>query len=291
MEQEEISKHAIKQTINITSPFVAELLIEEDLKIDLHDLLERLNTNGRIFFGFENNDGFTIGVYGYKVELKEGVFHPGYIITPIIKPLDIDEYDSNDLSIINHTKFLWPEVKEIIKIAIGKIIISDLLFNYLDYKIRFNLFREVLLSITGLIPCLAIHWKGSQKLTNPYFEKIISPSTKKQRLNLLDLAVNVRMFKKEKNGDIIMDTVGLSNFGLPDLQCHYKNLPPKDIAQILYSSAEYIYLNGDVIKDGDTIQGISENDHWICQHEIAIVNPNRIVLDINPGTEFSSRER
>ncbi len=291
MEEEEISKQTIRQTINITSPFFAELLIEEDLKIDLHDLLERLNTNSRKFFGFENSDGFTIGVQEYKVELKEGVFHPGYIITPIIKPLNINEYDSSDLSIMNHTQFLWPEAKEIIKSATGKIIISDLLFGYFDYKIRFNLFRKVLLSITSLVPCLAIHWKGSQKLTNPYYEKVISPSTKKQRLNLLDLAVNVRMFKIENNGEIIMDTVGLSNFGLPDLQCHYKNLPPNDIAQILYSSAEYMYLNGDVIKDGETIQGISENDHWICQHEVAIVKPNRIVLDINPGTEFSAGER
>jgi ligand-binding SRPBCC domain-containing protein len=85
-----------------------------------------------------------------------------------------------------------------------------------------------------------------------------------------------------------MDTRGLDVFGLPDLQCHFRNLDPKAVAGMLYNTAAYILEHGDVIADGHTVAGISAKDKWQCQHEDSLAAPERTVLDVNPGKPFAA---
>jgi hypothetical protein len=80
-----------------------------------------------------------------------------------------------------------------------------------------------------------------------------------------------------------MDTRGLAELGLPDVQMHFRNLPPGKVAGFLYGAAEYILANGDCIADGNTIAGIEPGQKWKCQHEMSLWNPKRIVIDVNPG--------
>ncbi|HEY5525726.1 MAG TPA: DUF4261 domain-containing protein, partial [Clostridium sp.] len=104
--------------------------------------------------------------------------------------------------------------------------------------------------------------------------------------------LNVRLFNiKGKKNEYIMDTLGLSAVGLCDLQCHFKNLNPDEVSNILYAYGYYIFDNPDALDDMETIEGISKNDKWKCQHEVALIAPERVVLDINPGKEFSSESR
>ena len=84
-----------------------------------------------------------------------------------------------------------------------------------------------------------------------------------------------------------MDTLGLNTFQLPDIQCHFVGLNPSDVATFLFNTAKYIFDEGDVIENGDTIEGIEKGQEWVCGHEESLVGPERIVLDINPGGNFS----
>jgi hypothetical protein len=95
--------------------------------------------------------------------------------------------------------------------------------------------------------------------------------------------VNVRFFKIHDSDDMLMDTIGLNSMGLEDLQCSYKKYNPKDISNVLYNTAYYLFDNGNVIMDGDTIQGVKRTDRWTCRRAKSLVAPKRTVIDIAPG--------
>ena len=107
--------------------------------------------------------------------------------------------------------------------------------------------------------------------------------------------VNARFFKIENTEEMLVDTHGMCAVGLPDIQCHFKNLDPDNIVNYIYNIAFFVMQCGDQIKNGDTIDGlngdtIDENIQWTCRFEDAMVAPMRAVLDICPG-EFAAGER
>jgi hypothetical protein len=183
----------------------------------------------------------------------------------------------------------WPEAREALSHCHAMVGIHEVMAQTLDYKERLALFHNIVLSVLDLVPCLAIDWLSSQQIVNPqaYIES-------KQPDNapgyvLLYPAVNVRFFniKERVKGEKLMDTLGLNALGLPDLQCHYVGLEPGEVALMLYNAAYYIYDQGDVVEDGQTIQGVGPEDKWICRHEKALAAPEREVLDIDPGLPYT----
>src|SRR2546429_2545599 len=61
---------------------------------------------------------------------------------------------------------------------------------------------------------------------------------------------------------VVMDTLGLQVFGLPDLQCHCHDLELPRLAAYLRNAGNYIFDRGDVIRDGDTIEGMQPGEKW-----------------------------
>jgi hypothetical protein len=90
---------------------------------------------------------------------------------------------------------------------------------------------------------------------------------------------------------MLMDTLGLAVLGLPDVQCHFRDLDPHEVAQALYNTALYIHDNGPVMESGHTIAGIQPEDKWPCQFEESLIKPHREVLDLNPGTPYAAGQR
>ena len=103
---------------------------------------------------------------------------------------------------------------------------------------------------------------------------------------------NVRLFRiSNSDDDSLMDTRGLSIFGVPDLQCHFRGLDPGEIARLLYNTGIYVMHEGDVIDDGHTVPGVQEGSRWRCQHEEAMIGPERKVLDICPEAPYAAGNR
>ena len=88
-----------------------------------------------------------------------------------------------------------------------------------------------------------------------------------------------------------MDTLGLAALGLPDLQCHFRDLIPGEVAALLKNAGYYIFENGDVIENGHTLEGITAGSRWRCQHEESMLKPSRVVLDLDPGPTHAAGNR
>jgi len=90
---------------------------------------------------------------------------------------------------------------------------------------------------------------------------------------------------------MIMDTWGLAEIGLNDLQCHFRELDPKRVAGVLLNTAVYIFEKGSVIKSGETVAGIEPESKWRCQFENSLLEPKREVLDLDPGRPYAAGKR
>lgn len=170
------------------------------------------------------------------------------------------------------------------------LLVTDIMAIGLEYTKRIKLFQKVLYAIVEIMPCEGIHFHLTEQVLSR--EEYLENNPLNDDYDLLFGALNVRLFNIEgKENEYLMDTLGLSAVGLCDLQCHFKNLDPNEVSNILYSYGYYIFDNLDVAENMKTIEGVNKGEEWTCQHEVSLAKPERVVLDINPGKEFSSENR
>lgn len=177
----------------------------------------------------------------------------------------------------------WQGVEQVVARAKSMVSATDMLAGALNRRVRMQLIHGMALAVLDALPVLAIHWLPSQRLVDPKFYR----EGVEQGHLLFNSAINVRMFKVEDSQQRIMDTIGLRSFGLPDLQCHFQNVDPMRVGMFLYECSEFIFEKGDVIKPNDTIQGFEPSQKFRCTREMSLVEPSRLVIDIQPG-EFAA---
>ena len=108
-------------------------------------------------------------------------------------------------------------------------------------------------------------------------------------------AVNARFFNIDGTNDHIVDTLGLSLLYIEDLQYHFHGMDPNWVVGHAYNMASYILANDRPIKDGDTIDGVTDGRldqslQWQCHFEDAMVQPKRPVLDVHMN-EYAAGDR
>lgn len=109
--------------------------------------------------------------------------------------------------------------------------------------------------------------------------------------------MNIRLYKVEGHemgitaayDETIMDTLGLHALGLPDLQMHFKHLDPSAVARLLDDTAHYLFEKGPVIEEGHTVRGFVDGQSFECAPDGSILDPWRLVIDIDPGKPYSIR--
>ena len=138
---------------------------------------------------------------------------------------------------------------------------------------------EVLVALTG--PA-AIHWARSQRVSDP---AAFGPED-------VDGVLNVRMYADAHDDQALaMDTLGLHVFDLPDVQCHFRDRAPGEIAELLFATAVYLFEAGDVIDDGNTISGTDGEGRYVCHREASLLDPARLVLDVDLGDPYAAGRR
>lgn len=158
---------------------------------------------------------------------------------------------------------------------------------------------EILLAQVGAAldcypECFGIYVPQSGKLTTPE----IFEANKKYSLSerFINLFVNARFFNIPDSDEMLVDTLGFYVFDGADVQVHFKNMDPNHVVSYVYNIASYQFDNDFPIESGETIDSIDENGdmqmkpQWKVQYEDSLVEPYRVVLDINCG-EFAGGNR
>jgi hypothetical protein len=167
-------------------------------------------------------------------------------------------------------------------------LVTEMMAHALVPQDRVSLFHGVLQAMIELTKPDALVFKHSQQVIAPtdYLgacsqDPIFRPGS-----------LNVRFFNiTNSDGDMIMDTRGLEEIGLHDLQCHFRGLPCDDVARVLFNTAVYIFQNGAVIESGQTVTGTHPESMWRCQFENSLLEPQREVLDLDPGKPYAAGNR
>jgi hypothetical protein len=178
-----------------------------------------------------------------------------------------------------------PNGVELLDSCSYQVMIGDFMSASHAPKVRAQILSDWLDIALELFPaCKAVWFESSQNVmtaetlrSNPY-EGI---------KRIFHGAVNARFFRVGDTEDMVVDTLGLHIFGLPDVQFHYRGLNPNHVVSEAYDIAIYQFENDAPIKDGETVGGFDAisgelNDtRWKCQYEFSMIEPKREVLDIN----------
>jgi hypothetical protein len=175
----------------------------------------------------------------------------------------------------------WSEANELVKDCKYELLVTDFMTCTLEYKQRVNLFMNFLVAVIKATSPNLVYSVSGQKLLAP--TKLISIWDSEEREELYGIC-NVRLYNigDTPGKEMLMDTVGLSIIGLPDFQIRFSNFDVNDIANLLWNYAYYIYEYGDVIKDGNTMEGITTGSKWRCERLISQLQPERMVINVQP---------
>jgi hypothetical protein len=274
-------------TDKLITTYMVELLYQTTPTVDGNRLFSELKKRcGKVEQLGDNEKVLLFAFPEHAIEYRDGKVPPQIFLTYVEKDQTNDQARTN-LSAALTQSWGWPEASQVVATCKGSLLLTELMAQALDYKTRLELFHQALESVLMIAPCQAIHWTVSQQVIDP---ATYLTSRQVGEFHPLQLGVNVRFFNisNRQPGEMLMDTMGLATLGLPDLQCHFVDLDPNEVSHLLFNTAYYLYENGDIIEDGNTIQGIKQNDQWRCQHESALVPPARIVMDLNPGHPFAA---
>jgi hypothetical protein len=176
----------------------------------------------------------------------------------------------------------WAEAEDAVRNARASVLVSELFAEGHPARDRAAARTAVVAALSAATSPVGVSWPTSSRVTDP-------EGPPPEGLGGL---LNVRLFTVTDDEDeLVMDTLGLAPFGLPDVQCHFRDLAPGAVAAWLFATGSYLFETGDVIDDGDTISGPEGTEHWRCRHEDALVGPARRVIDVDPGEPYAAGRR
>lgn len=190
----------------------------------------------------------------------------------------------------------WREAAHVVGHCRRAVLVADHVDDWRGYRERVTRFRRVLAAAIRELNPLAVHCPSSQQFLEP---RSLAEALEEEGGEELFGFLNIRFYKFEGHDkgieaefdETVMDTLGLGALGLPDLQAHFKHLDPSLVAQLLYSTAQYVFSEGPVIESGHNLQGFAPDQKWICQLEESITDPVRLVVDLNPGKPYAAGNR
>ncbi|MEO0507676.1 MAG: DUF4261 domain-containing protein [Bacteroidota bacterium] len=270
------------EPVNNPSELLAvKLFFVEEPKID-DDKIERSLKKRFKNIGFPDVDDLKNNARqyffkDYEVEFKEGKMPvQGTIFIPDNEGIEIEELETSF-----HQSWNWREAESVIRTCKFEILLTDMMSRNLDYKLRLEFFQKFVASIVEVMNPKAIWISNGEKLMNR--EDYLDCFGRSEYQNLNGF-MNVRLFNiQESNGEMIMDTLGLNSLGLPDFEIKFREFDPSIIAGLLFNYGSYIYDEGVVIENGNTIQGIEENQKWKCYFKESLIEPKRIIIEIENG--------
>lgn len=219
----------------------------------------------------------------HPIRFSDGQVPAQTAILAAHQPINLTSYASEI-----QQSWAFRDCEKVLKNSSHTLLVTELMARLLPPDDRIRLFHGVLQALIEITQPDALVFKHTQQVIRPedYMNRVTDAPI------LRPGALNIRFFNiSNSDGDMLMDTRGLTEIGLHDLQCHFRNLDPNDVGSLLFNTALYIFENGPVIESGNTVAGITPGSKWVCQFENALVEPEREVLDLNPGAPFAAGGR
>jgi hypothetical protein len=213
------------------------------------------------------------------MELEDG---PVPLLTAVLRGSALGQ-DGKVLPDVSQT-WDWAEVEQALEGCTGSVLVTELLASLFTPQQRVAGLMSVVRVLVERTAPRAIAWPYSQRVTDPALFSSVD----------LDGVLNVRFFTvgaQDEEPAMLMDTLGLDLFELPDVQCHFRDFNPGDVAAMLFTTGVYLFARGDVIDDGHTITGPRGDEHFVCRHEDALIGPARTVIDVDLGDPWAAGTR
>lgn len=204
------------------------------------------------------------------------------VVTVVVAGSPLGE-DGKALPDVSQT-WSWPEAESALTGCRASVLVTEMLVEGRSPAERVSALGRVVEVLVATTRPAAIHWAHSQRLSDP---AAFGPDD-------VDGVLNVRMYADARDEQALaMDTLGLHVFDLPDVQCHFRDRDPGEIAELLFATAVYLFEAGDVIEDGNTISGTDGEGRYVCHREASLLDPARLVVDVDLGDPYAagSRER
>ena len=248
--------------------YQVSFLYPDSPKFDGPALVERLNPEIKTELISSQDDIIGIAHPDYRVQLKDGNL-PTWTQFARFKK----RFDRSDFSAAVEQTWDWEKAAGVIKRCKHRVLMGDVIGGGLPYRDRHRIVTAVAIAWTGLTRPAAIHWEPAACM--------VDPAALETRLGH---HCNVRLFNVEGQADrFVMDTLGLGAFGLPDLQVDFVGLDASRVAGWLYATGDHVFEQGDVIEDGNTVDGALPGERWRCRHSMSLIDPQRVVIDVHAG--------
>jgi len=261
---------------NYPEMLTVKLLFIDKPNLDADKILEEAK---KLFTNIENpskDKALIFSFPDFQIELADAKFPAQCIVA-------IPDEKYPDIEIPNvafQQNWHWQEANETAKKCKYELLVTDLMTRTLEYKQRLALFMNFLVAVTKATNPDVIYSVYGQKLIKPID---LTNNWKKDEMQLLYVICNVRLYNLTDINELLMDTVGLNSIGLPDLQIRFKGYKANEIANLLWTYAYYIYEQGDVIKNGNTLEGLISGSKWKCERQVSLLDNERIVINVQPN--------
>jgi Domain of unknown function (DUF4261) len=238
---------------------------------------DKIDTSG------SKGDSFSLFHKQHLVKYTDGGFPVQTAIITAHQPINIQCYVADI-----EQSWGFRDCEAVLKQSCHTLLVIEMMAKSADPIQRTRLFHGVLQAVIEVTQPDSLVFRHSQQVVRPDMylaavdeDPIMRPGS-----------MNVRFFNiANSDGDMLMDTRGLHEIGLHDLQCHFRDLDPNDVSNLLFNTAIYIFENGAVIESGNTVAGVAPNSKWVCQFEDSLLEPKRELLDLNPGFPYAAGNR
>ncbi|OWA32989.1 hypothetical protein B9G55_24015 [Saccharibacillus sp. O16] len=252
----------IRNTAINTGPFRETEEVE-------NEALRRKETTGSDQFElsavFYHNE-YTVAFTDAEVPAQTRLFHP----RPIREDLN--------WSGVLQQSWKWEGGAERLEEYQYTVTLCDWYAAMLPFERRMEMFHSVLASVIESTGCDAIYWQPSGQLIDA--RGFLAAHDNEPLYG----ALNVRVYQMQGQDEVLVDTLGLTALGVPDIQCRVSGLTPDRVIPMIYGASYYLYGNGGVVEDGQLLGGAGLR--WRCEQQPGVLAPERIVVDLNPGHPY-----
>lgn len=267
-----------------SAAYPIELLARNPIEVDepafvcaLAKRLGRVKATGLVFL-----------LEDFPVQFREGTI-PAQLA--LLGPVGPSAKRTDDIKKALQQSWAFPAAAQVYQACGHMQLLTNMMSSPLSHQARRKIIANGLLALLETTQVDLIYWAPTQQMLSPA-EVVERYSDPRELANPLHGFLNVRFFNiSNSNGDMLMDTLGLNALGLTDFQVHYRGLEPDSVARFLYNLGAYAFEKGDVIDDGHTVDGVDKKTRWTCRRENSLLDPQRQVLDIDPGQPFAAGNR